>query len=228
VPRLGVAALLVLALLAAPSAAAARPPAHLRLLATGDSMIQIVDSYLKTRLPKATVTSDAHISTGITKPFMLDWVGLARHQAAADRPDATVMFIGANDGYALDGHPCCDRTWAQKYAKQVEKMMRSYLRDGHGRVYWLLLPPAGKPEFQHIFVAVNAALRIAAREVGRGVRLIDAGKIVAPDGRYTSTITRGGRALVVRQDDAVHLSTAGASIVADQIIAALRRDGLVS
>jgi hypothetical protein len=32
----------------------------------------------------------------------------------------------------------------------------------------------------------------------------------------------------VRQDDQVHLSTAGASIVADLIIAALRRDGLTA
>ena len=62
------------------------PPAHLRLLATGDSMIQIIDSYLGARLPHATVRSDAHISTGISKPFMLDWVALAKRQAARCAP----------------------------------------------------------------------------------------------------------------------------------------------
>lgn len=201
-----------------------RPPAHLRLLATGDSMIQIIDSYLKARLPRATVRSDAHISTGISKPFMLDWVALAKRQAAATRPDATVMFIGANDGFPIGSAACCGSDWIDAYAKRAETMMRAYLRDGQGRVYWLLLPPAGKPEFQRVFVAVNAALRQAAKAVGPGVVLLDDGAIVAPGGRFSMTLN--GK--VVRQDDQVHLSTHGASLVADEIIKALRRDGLVA
>jgi hypothetical protein len=102
-------------------------------------------------------------------------------------------------------------------------MMRAYLRDGRGRVYWLLLPPSGKPQFQRVFVAVNAALRQAAKAVGRGVELIDDGAVVAPGGHFSMTLN--GK--TVRQDDEVHLSTYGASIVANLIIGALRRDGLV-
>ena len=67
--------------------------------------------------------------------------------------------------------------------------MRAYLRDGHGRVYWLLLPPAGKPAFQRVFVAVNAALRQAAKAVGDGVELLDDGAIVAPGGHFTRPCT---------------------------------------
>jgi hypothetical protein len=201
-----------------------RPPAHLRLLATGDSMIQIIDSYLKARLPRATVRSDARISTGISKPFMLDWVALAKRQAASLRPDATVMFIGANDGFPIGSAGCCGSAWIDAYAKRAEAMMRAYLRDGRGHVYWLLLPPSGKPAFQRVFVAVNAALRQAAKAVGRGVQLIDDGAVVAPGGHFSMTLH--GR--TVRQDDEVHLSTYGASIVANLIIGALRRDGLVA
>ena len=191
---------------------------------TGDSMIQIIDSYLKARLPHATVRSDAHISTGISKPFMLDWVALAKRQAASVRPDATVMFIGANDGFAIGSAACCGSDWIDAYAKRAETMMRAYLRDGHGRVYWLLLPPAGKPTFQRVFVAVNAALRQAAKAVGTGVQLLDDGAIVAPGGHFSPTLNGH----VVRQDDEVHLSTYGASLVANEIIEALRRDGLVA
>ena len=46
----------------------------------------------------------------------------------------------------------------------------------------------------------------------------------APGGRFSMTLD--GR--VVRQDDQVHLSTYGASLVANLIIGALRRDGLVA
>jgi hypothetical protein len=205
-----------------------RPPDHIRLLATGDSMIQIIDSYLKARLPHATVISDAHISTGISKPFMLDWVDLARKQAAQDRPDATVMFIGANDGFPIGSAQCCGKAWIDGYAKRMETMMRSYLRGGDGRVYWLLLPPTSRSNFQRVFDAVNAAARQAQKTMGPGVTLLDDGTLVAPGGRFQHAITVNGRSVVVRQDDDIHLSTQGASLVANMIIQALRHDGLVA
>ena len=86
----------------------ANPPGgRLRILATGDSMIQIIDSYLKARAGgRARVRSDAHISTGLSKPSLLDWQAQARRQAAR-RPDVVVMFIGANDGFPMAGADCC-------------------------------------------------------------------------------------------------------------------------
>ena len=67
-----------------------RPPsARLRVLATGDSMIQIIDGDLRQTLGERgpiTVRSDAHISTGISKPFMLDWVAHARSARAPCAP----------------------------------------------------------------------------------------------------------------------------------------------
>ena len=89
---------------------AARPGGRLRLLATGDSMIQIIDGFLKAKLGprRVRVRSDAHISTGISKPSLLDWEAQARRQAAA-RPDVVVMFLGANDGFPMGDAPCCGR-----------------------------------------------------------------------------------------------------------------------
>ena len=83
----------------------ARPPSgRLRLLATGDSMIQIIDCYLQQRLGSrgVRVRSDARICTGISKPSLLDWQAQARRQAAR-RPDVVVMFLGANDGFPMGG-----------------------------------------------------------------------------------------------------------------------------
>ena len=77
---------------------------RLRLLATGDSMIQIVDGDLAQRLHGrrgTTVRSDAHIGSGLTKPSELDWLRKARGQASGFKPDVTVVFLGANDGYPL-------------------------------------------------------------------------------------------------------------------------------
>jgi hypothetical protein len=206
---------------------AVRPAGKLRVLATGDSMIQILDGLLAADLGfAATLRSDSHISTGITKPFMLDWPALARRQAAADRPDVTVMFLGANDGYPIGRAPCCTKAWIAGYAAREVGMMRSYLRGGRGQVYWVLLPPPRPAVFRKVFTAVNAATRIAAEQAGPGVHLVDVGKVVAPGGRFHSTIRWHGRTVSVRQADGVHLNVTGARIAAQLIARRLRADGL--
>jgi hypothetical protein len=106
-------------------------------------------------------------------------------------------------------------------------MMRAYLRDGSGRVYWLLLPTPSKPTFARVFRAVNAGLRRAAADFPDGVRLIDIGRVIAPGGRFRQRVTYRNRSVSVRQDDGVHLSVAGAEIAASLIIRALRRDGVL-
>ena len=76
---------------------------RLRILATGDSMIQILDSFLQQRLQRGRVRvrKESHISTGISKPSMLNWNNKARSQARGVRPDASVVFLGANDGFPI-------------------------------------------------------------------------------------------------------------------------------
>ena len=211
---------------------AARRPAftrlrRLRLLATGDSMIQIVDSYLKQRLGRrrgATVRSDARIGSGVSKPAMLDWVRKARGQASSFKPDVTVVFLGANDGFPIGGVPCCEQAWVAAYAKRVEAMMRSYLRGGRSYVYWLTLPTPRRASFVRIYSRVNVAIKRAAERVGDGARVIDIARVFTPGGRFRQSITFRGRTINARQPDGVHLSTAGASVAATLVMDRLRAD----
>ena len=205
---------------------------RLRVLATGDSMIQIIDSFLKQRLEGrrgTSVRSDARISTGVSKPFMLNWVGKAREQAQSVHPDVTVMFIGANDGFPMKTRsgasvPCCAAGWVAEYARRVESMMRSYLRRGRSMVYWLTLPTPRSEGFGRVYRAVNAAIRRAGTRVGGGVRVIDLVPVFTPGGRFRQYVTFRGRTVKARQADGVHLSTAGASIAATLVIDRLRAD----
>jgi lysophospholipase L1-like esterase len=208
---------------------------RLRLLATGDSMIQIIDSYLKQRLAKrrrTKVRSDAHISTGISKPSLLDWVKEAAGQAASWKPDVTVVFIGANDGFAMKTPSgaraaCCGAAWTAEYARRVRSMMRSYRRGGRSIVYWLLLPTAKRATFAQVFRPVNEAIRHAAGPFGAGVRVIDLVRVFTPGGVFRQTMVFRGKQVNVRQADGVHLSTAGASIAATLVIERLRADHLL-
>jgi hypothetical protein len=208
---------------------------RLRVLATGDSMIQIVDGDLQRRLTGTgpiTVRSDAHISTGISKRFMLDWVAHARATARGVRPDVTVMFLGANDGFPMGTPsgataPCCDAAWVREYARRARKMMRSYARNGSGTVYWLLLPVPRSQSFARVFRPVNRALRSAARSFPGVVHLVDLARTFTPGGKFRQTMIWHGRRVSVRQADGVHLSVAGASIATELIVRRMRRDGLL-
>jgi lysophospholipase L1-like esterase len=199
---------------------------RLTVLATGDSMIQIIDSYLKQRIgsDRTRIRSDARVATGISKPSLLDWQAHAREQARRVRPDVTVMFIGANDGFPIAGADCCGQAWIARYAARARRMMRAYARGGRGRVYWLLLPAPRGGFFREIFPAVNAALRSAAHGLQDDVRLVDLAQVFTPGGRYRDSMTIGGRTVRVRQKDGIHLNAAGASLAATIVIRGLRRD----
>jgi hypothetical protein len=205
-------------------------PRHgrLRILATGDSMIQIVDSFIRARAgERAQLRSDARVSTGISKPSLLDWRAHAREQAARIRPDVTVMFLGANDGFPMAGSDCCGAPWIAEYARRAHQMMRTYARGGRGRVYWLLLPAARRGFFREIFPAVNAALRGAAQGLEDEVELIELDEVFTPGGRFRKSMRIGGRLVRVRQSDGVHLNTNGAALAARLVVAAIRRDRML-
>ena len=208
------------------------PRGKLSVLVTGDSMAQIFDHYMADGLGgRAAVRSEAHISTGLSKPAMLDWVANARSQARRVRPDVTVVFIGANDGFPM-GTPsgatayCCDDAWVKEYARRAAQMMRSYYRGGHGRVYWLTLPAPRGGNFRTVFGPVNAALRKAAKEV-RGAHIVPIDRIFTPGFVYRDALVWGGRHVGVRQGDGVHLNNAGASIAAQKVIRRLRANRIL-
>jgi lysophospholipase L1-like esterase len=213
--------------------APARAGRGLRLLATGDSMIQVVDDDLRSRLDgrrAATVRSDARIGTGVSKLAMLDWIRTARGQASGFKPDVTVVFLGANDGFPMTRPAggrvtCCAAAWVGEYARRVEAMMRAYLRGGRSLVYWLTLPTPRRGDFARIYRAVNVAIDRAARRVGDGARVVDLVPVFTPGGLFRRTITFRGRTVSARQDDGVHLSPAGAEIAATLVIERLHADG---
>jgi hypothetical protein len=207
--------------------AASPPGGRLRILATGDSMIQLVDSFIRERAGRASLRSDARVSTGISKPSLLDWRAHAREQVADIRPDVTVMFLGANDGFPMAGADCCGISWIAEYARRAREMMRTYARGGRGRVYWLLLPAARGGLFRETFPAVNAALRQAAAGLEDDVRLVELDEVFTPGGKFRRSMKVGGKRVRVRQSDGVHLNVTGAELAAKLIVRAIRRDRML-
>lgn len=205
-------------------------PALRSLLVTGDSMAQPLDVALARALSEdgVRVERDVHIGTGITKTDLVDWGSLSTLQAR-EEPDAVVMFMGANEGFALPlpaggSVECCGPRWAAVYATRARTMMDSYRRDGDARLYWLTLPLPRSDGRQEIARAVNAAIEVAAQPFRAHVRIVDVTELFTPGGRYRAAMPVGGRNTIVRQADGIHLNDAGARLARDLLLERLRED----
>jgi hypothetical protein len=202
-------------------------PAPPTLVATGDSTMQGVDSFLADELgDSARVRSNIRPGTGISKAS--GWERYARAQVSRFRQAATVISIGAAEGFPLrtpaGARPaCCGARWIVEYERRVRAMMRTYLRGGRGRVLWLTLPlPRGATRLP-ITNAVNAAILRAAVGLG-GVRVLRMDRLFSPNG-FQETIRYRGRNIPVRTPDGIHLNVPGTAIAAKVVFDALREPG---
>ena len=213
--------------------AKAEPPRALdKLLVTGDSLAMPLDVEMARRMAESDeevdVERDAHVGTGISKTGLLDWGRLSSQQVSEREPDATVVFIGANEGFPMPGAggdelECCGPEWAAEYAYRVRRMMNTYRQRGDARVYWLTLPLPRDRDFQEVARSVNAAIHVAAQPYRAQVRVLDMTALFTPDG-YRDAMEVDGRRQVVRDPDGIHLNPRGAELAADVVLEAIRRD----
>ena len=212
-----------------------KPPARPKLktvLVTGDSLAMPLDAELARVLAESDegvdVQRDPHVGTGISKTGLLDWGKLSTEQARERRPDAVVVFIGANEGFSLPGPEgeidCCGADWAAAYAYRARRMMNTYRRDGRARVYWLTLPAPRDGTRQEIARSVNAAIEVAAQPYRAHVRVLQMDDLFTPGGRYRDAMDVAGSEEIVREGDGIHLNRTGAEIAADAVEEAVRRD----
>jgi hypothetical protein len=207
---------------------------RIRLLAVGDSEMQILDDLIGQDLAshRVGVTGDARISTGLTNASLFNWQAEARRQAGTVRPDVSVVFIGANDGFSTAGPggravSCCDAQWSHGYANLVAEMMRTLLRRNAGRVYWFLLPTPRPDNFQSLFDGVNLGIREAAARFPGRVGLIDANAFFTPGNRYRNYMAVDGHSFAIHETDGVHLSAIADLYAAQLLVARIRQDHLI-
>jgi len=207
-----------------------RPRVLQNLLVTGDSMSQPLntDLYLALHERGVHVYSDLHYGGGISKDFVFDWPREAAVAARQYRPDATVIFIGANEGFPLRGAggrmvSCCGAQWAAAYANRARSMTATYRRGGAGRVYWIAVPALRDERRTAIGRVINEAVRVALEPWRRQVRQLDAGAIFTPNG-YRDSMPVNGVDTVVRKPDGMHLNEAGSQVLADAVTAQLLAD----
>jgi hypothetical protein len=201
-----------------------------RLLVTGDSMSTPLNSELDGLLRShgVQVSSDLHYGGGISKNFVFDWPDEAVEISRKVKPDATIVFIGVNEGFPLTGPHgrkilCCTTSWAAAYANRGRQMLAAYRRGGAARVYWITVPALRDVRRTATGRLINGAIAVAAQPWAGQVRLIDGGAIFTPNG-YRDSMPVNGVDTVVREPDGMHLNVAGAHVLALAVDAALAGD----
>ena len=171
---------------------------------------------------------DPHVGTGLSITGIVDWGKLSTRQVEKDKPEAIVVFIGANEGfdlkYAGKKVKCCGAEWAAAYGTRARTLMNTYRQNGEARVYWLLLPAPRDPDRQKISKVVRLADTVAGAPYGAQVRLLDMSPIFTPDFKYRDSMEVDGEDKLVRQSDGIHLNQAGNALAADEVMSALRGD----
>src|SRR4051794_33705608 len=211
------------------AAPAPKKPLH-TLLVTGDSLSQPLDQEMARRLAGSVkVVRDPHLGTGISKSLLVDWAKLSAAQVKKFKPDAIVVFIGANEGFPMKGADgqdvnCCGVDYAAIYASRVRQMMNTYRQAGAARVYWLTLPTPRDPARQKIARTVNAAIAVGAEPWRSQVRVFDTVPIFTPGAKYRDAMDVGGTEKIVRESDGIHLNQTGSSHLADLLLPVIDRD----
>lgn len=207
--------------------ASAVGPEHARptVLVTGDSTVQGIDAALGDRLRRSIrLVRDFRPGSGIGNDFD-HWPRFAAAAARRFAPRATVISIGASEGYAMrrpDGTMvvCCGPAWAAEYGRRTRAVMTSFVRQGSGAALWLTLPTPQDPRRAAITAVVNAVTERTAASVA-GVVLVRVDQVLSPGGRFRHAIRYRGSRRVVRTPDGIHLTPAGAAIATDLILQAL-------
>lgn len=186
------------------------------VLATGDSTMQGVESFLSDELDqRATVVSDPR--PGLSLSGSNQWAAIAASQVANVRPDVTAISIGANEGLPMLGadgatHRCCDEVWTSEWARRMRATMLTYARGGRARVIAMTIPAPRDPRRAVITTAVNAAI-VRAGEGLAGVRVLRMDLLFSPQG-FREVIRYGGEDVDVREGDGTHLNVSGTAIAA--------------
>jgi len=194
-----------------------------KLLATGDSSVQGIDSYLGDRLAKTMdVRREPHHGTAISKGP--EWLTRAVAQVKRYRQRTTVISLGG-EGHRMrmpDGSTrvCCDEPWAEEYRRRVRVMMKTYRRGGKARVVWLAVPTPRHAQFAAITAVINPNILRAAEGLS-GVKVLRLDQIFTPFG-YREYMPYRGQNVRVRNTDGVHLTATGTAIAAEAIHKALR------
>lgn len=196
----------------------------LRLYIGGDSVVRDAgESFLRLAAEDKRLRTALHyeIATGLARPDAFDWPTTLVGDADALEPEIALLMFGGNDAQGIVGpdgqvFPRVDsRGWRDEYGRRVGAVMDS-LQAEDRLIFWIGQPPMRDAGFDQRIAVINEV--VAAEAADRAwVTFVDTAEIVGgADGRYVDRLP--GIDEDLRQGDGIHLSRAGADLLAEHLL----------
>lgn len=168
-------------------------------------------------------------SSGFARPDYFSWPAELQAIFTEARYEAVIVMIGTNDSqdFSVDGvyHEYGTPRWSQVYRQRVVEIL-SILQANSTRVYWIAMPPMRSTRFHSRMMSFNAIYsECCALTSNPNVRFIPTDDILGDEsGSFTSYLEVDGVVRRVRDNDGIHLSSAGGALIADILMDHLLRD----
>jgi hypothetical protein len=175
--------------------------------------------------PNLVVINQGVGSSGLVREDYFDWNKAVREAIDEDRFDLAVVIIGINDRQeiSINGQAYRSLTpeWSTAYQARVNSFL-GQLRSARKPVIWVGLPPMAKSDYSNAMSQINAIFKMAA--FSGGVEFLDIfERFLGEDGKYSSYGPDvSGQNALMRKDDGIHFSAAGADKLAFYISQSIR------
>ena len=202
----------------------------LRIGVFGDSMADGLYAGLYRDLqdqPNVSVTKFSQVSTGLSRYDYVNSHAKTRAQLDEHPVDVAVMLFGTNDAQGIDTgdtvHIFGTDGWKAAYARRIDDLV-ALLRSRNVVVYWVGLPRMKRDSFDGRMMLINEV--VEARMRALEVPWIETvGLTSNADGGYEAYLPNaGGRRVLMRADDGIHMSMAGYLRMSEAVAARLKRD----
>ena len=202
----------------------------LRIGVFGDSMADGLYAGLYRDLqdqPNVSVTKFSQVSTGLSRYDYVNIHTKTRAQLDEHPVDVAVLLFGTNDAQGIDTggdiHRFGTEGWKAAYGRRIDDLV-ALLRSRGIAVYWVGLPRMKRDSFDDQMMLINGVIESRMRALG--VPYIETvGLTSNGDGDYEAYLpTAGGRRVLMRAGDGIHMSMAGYVRMSAPVAAMIRRD----
>ena len=167
--------------------------------------------------------------TGLAEPGYYNWPAHLANDLSSYRPGLVIVFLGANDEENLyvGGRfvPFGSTAWAAAYGQRVTTLLQEVRRAG-ARTLWVGMPPMGNPSFSQAMSIINGVYRSQVARQGQGAAYFPSSDVLGDQGTYEAGPPGiAGSAAPWRAPDGVHITQAGADVLAGAVVGYLRGIG---
>lgn len=202
------------------------------LMVVGDSLSISLAEQMESSLvaaPRLSFAKLGKVSSGLARPDFFDWDRHMEDMAARNRPDAVVVMIGANDNQHLrkaDGSQIYFGTpeWDRAYAAKVHRVVETCRRyNPQATIFWMGAPVMANPALSQDLRHINT---LVAQVMGRtrDCHYVDTWRLFSGEsGEFVRVKSEVAGGQPLRARDGVHLTPAGAQVLAERCLSALGR-----